>query len=529
LAAYCHFEVWIFRLVFALPLIASLLTSIFRHSWFGFHDFHDTLFFTGGFGGSLILVYVVLWMVLPEASTASEKLEMRGEKVDLESIKNTIKGDLEHFKGRAKDIGAEMGERFQKVGEDMRRGTQNFATETAPIARSAGHGIGHAIGVLFKVFFLIIAGIIAFALTMALIALFFGGAGVLNFKAYIIDGFWPNVLIWASFLLFLIIPVLALLTWLIRRMTGARSRRHYLGYIFATLWVIGLFSFITLAVMVLNNFRYRQHVEEEVPLTQPSHGKLVIRAVGNTKNFYEYEDDRFDFRWDRHNFFNELNEDSMTLKTVRIVLVKSADSNFHVQLVRFSRGNDTHLASQLASQIQFPVRQNDSILYLPDGFTVSRYQQFRNQQVLVTVAVPVGKRIMIDRNTENYNWFTINVSRHHYLWGIHRDDHRYGDMDQYGDEDSDWGTSYSWSSNTEYMMTDNGLIRTDKNATKEKDEKEHKNIPPSRREGGGYRYHKDQDSSPIKHTKDTTTNKSTTAVMDADQSICLISALANLN
>jgi hypothetical protein len=31
--------------------------------------------------------YIVLWIVLPEAVTASEKLEMRGEKIDLESIK----------------------------------------------------------------------------------------------------------------------------------------------------------------------------------------------------------------------------------------------------------------------------------------------------------------------------------------------------------------------------------------------------------------------------------------------------------
>ena len=83
--------------------------------------------------------------VLPEAVTASEKLEMRGEKVDLESIKNTIKSDLENFKGRAKEMGTEMKDRFQYVGEEMKKGSQQFAAEAAPIARSARHGIGHAI------------------------------------------------------------------------------------------------------------------------------------------------------------------------------------------------------------------------------------------------------------------------------------------------------------------------------------------------------------------------------------------------
>src|ERR1700735_5312641 len=220
LAAYFHIDVWIPRLIFAAPLILGVVASIIRSAWDSWYHYGGTAFFTGSFGGTLFVTYIVLWIVLPEAVTASDKLEMRGEKVDLESIKNTIKSDLENFKGKAMEMSAEVKERFQYVGEEMKKGSQQFAAEAAPIARSAGHGIGHAIGVLFRVFFLFIAGVIAFALIMALIGIFFGGAGILNFKGYIINGFWPNFLIWASFLLFLIVPILALLTWLIRRITG---------------------------------------------------------------------------------------------------------------------------------------------------------------------------------------------------------------------------------------------------------------------------------------------------------------------
>ncbi len=80
LAAYFNMEVWIPRVIFCLPLIAGALASIFRHAWF---DFDGPVFFTGGFGGTLFVTYIILWIVLPEASTASEKLEMRGEKIDL--------------------------------------------------------------------------------------------------------------------------------------------------------------------------------------------------------------------------------------------------------------------------------------------------------------------------------------------------------------------------------------------------------------------------------------------------------------
>src|SRR6186713_333386 len=130
LAAYFHIDVWIPRLIFSAPLILGILTSILHSAWF---DFDGPVFFTGGFGGTLFITYIVLWIVLPEAVTASEKLEMRGEKVDLESIKNTIKSDMESFNKKARDMGAEMKDSFRKAGDQVRQGTQNFAAEAAPL------------------------------------------------------------------------------------------------------------------------------------------------------------------------------------------------------------------------------------------------------------------------------------------------------------------------------------------------------------------------------------------------------------
>ncbi len=46
LASYFHMDVWIWRVIFGLPIILGTLTSIFRHSWFGF-DF-TPVFFTSG-------------------------------------------------------------------------------------------------------------------------------------------------------------------------------------------------------------------------------------------------------------------------------------------------------------------------------------------------------------------------------------------------------------------------------------------------------------------------------------------------
>jgi phage shock protein PspC (stress-responsive transcriptional regulator) len=459
LAAYFHIEVWIPRLIFCLPLILGVLSSIISHAWYSWYHFGAPVFFTGGFGGTLFITYIVLWIVLPEATSASEKLEMRGEKVDLESIKNTIKSDLGSFKGRAAEVGAEMRERFQDMGTQMRQGAQNWGTEAGPAIRRTTNGFGHAVGVLFKAFFLFIAGIIAFALIMVLAGLMFRGGGILHLKAFILEGFWQNFLAWSAFFLFLVIPVIALLTWLIRRISGTRSRSHYLGYTFATLWVIGLFSMIVLCGMVLNNFRSRQHVEQAVEVIQPSGGKMVVRTL-KPINRYDDTDWWFDVDLGRNSPFYNLSDDSILLTTVRVKVLKSDDSSYHVNLVKFSRGSSGAMARDLAGEIRFPVSQQDSLLNLPQGFALAHGDKFRNQQVWVEIAVPVGKRIQVSSSVEDYTWFSINPSRRHIHWDNHDGDEDWGPT---WDDDIADVNSYPWTGNIEYRMTANGLVRTDKN------------------------------------------------------------------
>ena len=88
LASYFNIPVWIPRVVFTLPLILGIISSIFRNAMFDF-DFEPDFVF-GGFGGTLFVIYVILWIVLPMANSATEKLQMRGEKIDVNSIKNAV-------------------------------------------------------------------------------------------------------------------------------------------------------------------------------------------------------------------------------------------------------------------------------------------------------------------------------------------------------------------------------------------------------------------------------------------------------
>ena len=53
-------------------------------------------------GGASLLLYLILWIVLPKAETAAQKLEMRGEPVNVSNIEKKVKEEFEAAKENVK-------------------------------------------------------------------------------------------------------------------------------------------------------------------------------------------------------------------------------------------------------------------------------------------------------------------------------------------------------------------------------------------------------------------------------------------
>lgn len=460
LAAYFNIDTWIPRLIFALPLIIGIISGTFNAIWWDWDFGFVPRVVSGSLGSTLFITYVILWIAVPVATSAAEKLEMRGEKVDLNSIRNTVKEDLESFKSKTEKWTSEVKQQTQnftaeakEFGREAGQRVKTYASEVGPMARQAGSGIGHVIGVLFKAFFLFIAGIIAITLFGILVGILFGGFAVFPLKDFLLDGAWQKLLAWATLILFLGVPIVSLITWLVRRIMGVKSKNHYLGYVFGSLWFIGLVCAVTLSATIGRSFKTKSGIEEQVNIAQPATGKLWIDVERNNVRYYG--DDWFGIDWDHDMPFYGINHDTLMMKTVRINIVKSKDSVYHVYKVRFSRGNNPDVAKTIAGKIAFDVKQQDSVLLLAKGFAISRDEKFRNQQVLIVIEVPVAKKIQLDNSIDSYDWFSINFNRRR---GYNND------------WDDNWDFSYHWDDNVEYTMTPDGLERTDR---LDKDELKH--------------------------------------------------------
>lgn len=474
------------RVIFAAPFILGLITSIGRSFFF------DWSVQIGGFsGGTFFLAYIILWIVVPEAKTASEKLEMKGEKVDVNSIRDTIIGDLQGFKERAEKEVTELKFKAQRLGNEAKENFghygKNFGAEASQVVRR--NGIGNALGIIIKAFFYLIGGAIALGLFVALVFLLSQGIGVLPIRDYLLDGAMEHLLAWATLGLFIGVPIVGIIVWFIRRISKVKTHNKYLGYTFTSLWFVGLFCAVALAIVMTRDFSSIQNQLQEIPILQPTNNLLQV----NMDTAFNITDDYTLMPFDG---FPSIGQDSLLTNNVRINVVKSKDSLYHVQVIKYSNGKTGRYAGELTANIHFIPRQQGNILLLPEGFFVTRNDKYRNQRVIVSIAVPEGKKIKISDKLREYQWFNMRFERGYR---------------------NNWENGYGWQNDKEMIMTKDDL-KTYEDLNQEakdkaeellkkveEDKKQENNVTPVQKDSAEYRYHTFHEQAEIDKKKPTQT------------------------
>lgn len=433
LANYFNISIWIPKVIFLVGAICSLPISILS-------GFHGAPFFFPGINGIFVTLYVILWSVVPAAVTASEKLSMKGENVDLNSIKNTVQEDLsDNKKGKKK----------------VNNTTMNYDSSQQLIPVKERSTLGNIIVTLFKVFAYFVLGCILFAIICSLFAIGVGAFGLLPFKGYLISGTWQNTLAILTIIFFIWLPVVGIIVWIIRSLTKSKSN-SYLRITLWGLWIVGLMSFISLIISVHQDIsEVNNPVTQPVSITNPKVQELTIN----------YERLERPFRFSRHWIFGRSSysavnvkirrgnliydnsipsvEDSVLINNTDLQFTQSPSDSFQVYITKLSNGRTTENANILADKINYAgIAQQDSLLNVPSYFAINQTEKFRNQFVLITIAVPVGKKIIIHQNDGFSNKIFLGfmtITDYNNPFDIH---------------------GYYWNFDKEYVMTKEGLKPT---------------------------------------------------------------------
>ncbi|MEO6219806.1 MAG: PspC domain-containing protein [Ginsengibacter sp.] len=460
IGSYFNVNAWIPRVFFLIPFI----TFFFRWGHIGPLTFPNFLSFS--FSPGAFIIYIILWLVIPEAKTTSEKLEMKGEKVDLNSIKNSVVQEMKGVQERVSKMGEEMGTKAKERSGEFGKEVHYAATRTSG-------AIGNIIVTLFKIFAYTILGCIALALIIALFSLAIVSIGLFPLKDFVLTDGWQSLLAWGTLIFFIGVPVIGIITFIIRRIAKTKSHNRVIRYSFLGLWFLGIICFVSLLVSVGHDFRRTSSAnEEKVILENAGVNSLEVNSL--TYNRYNRSN-----TWFRLEPFATFDDDTAYIGNVRIRIEKSNTDSFKVGVMKMCNGNTRRNADTLASLINYTIFQKDSLLMMDKAIPINTTDKFRNQSVMVILYVPVGKRIKINKNLD----YSRNIRVHGPF---------FNDDNWYSWEDDDFDFQYG----VEYIMQENGLYTLTgipandykNNNDWHSQQEEHRNYSPSDGDKQNYRY-----------------------------------------
>ncbi|MEY4456221.1 MAG: hypothetical protein RLY15_485, partial [Bacteroidota bacterium] len=254
--------------------------------------------------------------------------------------------------------------------------------------------------------------------------------------------------VYGALLFFVWVPILGIVAAVVRKLAGYKKANVWVRSSFIALWVVGWVLLFYFGSSLGHSFSKHNVPEEQViSLANPAVEYLEVTASPKMKY---YED-----RWFQISPFDAFSdEDTVFVRNLRIRIVQSKTDSFQVKVVKLSNGKTIQNANELASKINFDLTQQDSLVYLDRGIAINKKDKFRNQHVIMTIAVPVGKRIKIT----NKGWSQTNVRINGR--GMHTEtfDRISSDNDWYDEWNEPWDNeSFSYERGVEYKMTETGL------------------------------------------------------------------------
>jgi phage shock protein PspC (stress-responsive transcriptional regulator)/DNA-dependent RNA polymerase auxiliary subunit epsilon len=360
-------------------------------------------FFVWGVG---FIPYLILWIVIPKAKTTAEKLEMKGEAVNVDNIKKTVEDKFNDLKDSFNGEGA------TKAANGLSNVLSKFFTFIGTVILFILKFFVKFIGVI-----LLIIGI---AFLMILLATIFNSevvnvftdSGVFQVKSYdiihAIIGTGTNATLTITAITLLVgIPVIALIYAAIKLLFKVKTNNKAIGLSLVALWVSGVVLSFYVGSVTLSDFKATQKTRETIPVK--NNNTLYLNTITEDDNVYgEYQFPPTDSDiWieSERVFYHNLTVDVLPSKgnNIELIVERSADAK------------SRKLAKERAEKISFTYALTDSLLKISPYIDFKIEDRLRNQKVKVHIMLPIGAKIVLQEGSENVIYDIKNVTNEYDL------------------------------------------------------------------------------------------------------------------
>lgn len=348
------------------------------------------LFF--GFGTGLF-VYIVLWILVPEAVTTTQKLEMKGEPITISNIEKKVKEGFDDITSKFSNIDHE------KIANTAKSG-----------ATRIGSTIEEVITTIFKVFAKIIGAFIVFFSGIGLLGIIITSI-IMIFSSTMPDNYILNNIqtpigletpLWAQGMLLLLgfgIPLFFLLILGLKLIVNnLRSIGNYVKYSLLAVWLIAVGIIISLGINEASQLAFDgKSVQKEVIAIAPT-DTLKIKFKNN--DFYSKSNYRHhDFKITQDEGDNEI----IYSNNVSIEIKYTDEVTPYMLIEKLANGKSTSQAKKRAEKIKYNYKIEGNTIVLDNYLLTAVENKFRGQEVEIYLYLPKGTIFQTDESYSNYD------------------------------------------------------------------------------------------------------------------------------
>jgi phage shock protein PspC (stress-responsive transcriptional regulator) len=329
-------------------------------------------------GGSGILAYIVLWIMIPKAETKTEKMAMRGEEANLRGFANSY---LQPFVTKSRGF---LAEAFDLLGRFL-------------------NGTGSIIFKIIAIFIITVGSFTLIALLVSVVA-FLGiwDSEVTHmFPFSMVNEEYLSVLTFGAFLT-TAIPLLALILFTVRVAFSNRPVNKTFSLVLLIFWLTGV------GITVFHVAKISSEFKESAEFAQLSelkpYGEYTLQ-IDRTRFFTK--EDSLQYHIDPSNYkgrkiLSASNDDFNMPRSVSLSIEKSDNGKVSMSQNFSSKGLTFEEALKNAQNIHYGFLQQDSALTFSPALHLKKNANWRDQEVDMVLKVPVGTKLKINKESSRY-------------------------------------------------------------------------------------------------------------------------------
>lgn len=348
--------------------------------------------FLGGFG---VVVYAILWIIMPAAKSRVEKMEMRGEPANLQGFQKNLDEELQAIKERLKVANQHARPIFVRLGD--------FIVEfVAWLGRLFG-AVGH-LALKISAIFIILFGALALLFILAGTAFFqgfFDGNLYDYFPLSIIDENHRGISLFCAAVV-IFIPILALVLFAIRVAFSKKSLNKTLSFVLLIVWLAAVAVAGYQAAKISTEFKEHAQINQTLALKKQA---TYIIDIDRSKFFSK--EDSINYKIGP-NAKNQIVIDDYqdhpfhTPSNVHIEIEKGEGAIPNVVQTFESNGKTFQLALQNAQNINYSFTQKDDKIILNPRFQLKKGSIWRGQRTFLKFSFPVGTILKLKESVYRY-------------------------------------------------------------------------------------------------------------------------------